>query len=300
MGKALKTFIILNLLMSACVIWLGVQNFSERKLIKAETLELEKTLSKIPALLQWNAQPVWEENAIEGLDFKLHQPTSFAELQNIKSEGENLSKQAGNRQGRLIQIYGVLTATKATLESTENNLAARSRELAAAEKQEQELTAKLTQTETELTTAKNDLSSHEDAKAANTQDIDTKNNRITDLSNELASFEIDLESRIQERDTANADYQRCKDGEAGKEQKNQNARGKKGLVLAVNNDWEYVVIEKGETEIEPNFEAFVHRGKDFVGKLSILRVENELAIAEIVTDSLAEGDQIKPGDTLFF
>ncbi|MDF3130686.1 hypothetical protein P0Y35_15865 [Kiritimatiellaeota bacterium B1221] len=300
MGKALKTFIILNLVMSAVVIWLGIQNFSERKLLKAETLELETTLSKIPSSLQWNAQPVWEEDRIEGLDFKLHQPTTLAELENIRIEGEKLSKQARNRQGRLLQVFDQLTATKRNLESTNDNLAARTRELAAAEKQEQELTVKLSKTNTELSTAKNQVSTLESTLSTQRQDIDSKNNSITDLTNELASFEIDLESRIQERDTANAEYQRCKDGEAGKEQRNQNARGKKGLVLAVNNDWEYVVIEKGETEIEPNFEAFVHRGKEFVGKLSILRVEDDLAIAEIVADSLAEGDRIKPGDTLFF
>ena len=60
MGKALKTFIILNLLLSAGVIALGIKSFSERKVLKAEAIELQNTVSQLSANLKWGEEVAWE------------------------------------------------------------------------------------------------------------------------------------------------------------------------------------------------------------------------------------------------
>ncbi len=126
------------------------------------------------------------------------------------------------------------------------------------------------------------------------------NSRITELNNELASLEIDLETRIQERDLAQTEYEKCRYGAAG-EQTAASLKGKRGKVLAMNPDWEYVVIDKGMVDnVEIDLQALVHRGNEYIGKLKVVRVEDEISVAEIIPGSVAPSESIKAGDAYFF
>ncbi|MDB6074668.1 MAG: hypothetical protein JWO89_2308 [Verrucomicrobiaceae bacterium] len=68
-------------------------------------------------------------------------------------------------------------------------------------------------------------------------------------------------------------------------------------VLAVNNDWGFVVINGGDKEgITPDTKLLVIRGTRTVGKLSILAVQGDKTIANVMTESLAPGITPAPGD----
>lgn len=68
-------------------------------------------------------------------------------------------------------------------------------------------------------------------------------------------------------------------------------------VVAVNNDWGFVVIDAGEKEgITPDTKLLVTRGTATVGKLSILSVEGSRTVANILGDTLAPGMAPAPGD----
>lgn len=301
MDKALKAFIFVNLIMSALVITFGLQTFNTRQVLKAEALELEQTAANISNSLKWGETVAWEdEGSAQPLAFSFSQPAKGEDLPFLKTELEPLGRFAATRQAQLAQRNAQLVQTRSTLKDTEVELAARTRDLESTVKKENDLNRELTKTNAELANAKANAASLQTAKSEKEQDIRGKNDNLTNLNNSLADLEIDLDAMLQERDNALADYERCKNGAAGKEQKSREARGQKGRVLAVNPDWEYVIIEKGDTEVDRDYEAFVHRGREFVGKITIRRVEDQLAIAEIMTESVAEGDQIKPGDALFF
>lgn len=301
MGKALKVFVILNLALSAFVIYIGIQAFNGRKILKAEALELEKSLSRLSGNLQWGAKVPWENEGEEKqVAFRFSQPARAEGLANLRNELEPLGRFATTREAQLAQRHNELVVTRSTLMDTRDTLATRERELAAAQKQESDLTAELAGTNAALSDARNQVSNLETGKSDRELKITSKNNTLTELNNTLASLEIDLESRIQERDNAKDEYERCRIGEAGEKSKEIDVRGSKGLVMAVNKDWEYVVIDKGNLKVEPNFQAYVHRGKEYVGKLNVVRVEENLAVAEIVPGSIVEGQSIQPGDTLFF
>lgn len=68
-------------------------------------------------------------------------------------------------------------------------------------------------------------------------------------------------------------------------------------VVAVNNDWGFVVIDGGQNKgITADTKLLVTRGQQTVGKLNILTIESSKTIANIDTKSLRSGLTIAPGD----
>ncbi len=68
-------------------------------------------------------------------------------------------------------------------------------------------------------------------------------------------------------------------------------------VVAVNNDWGFVVIDAGKsTGITQDTKLLITRGTQTVGKLSIMSVEGNRTVANVLADSLAPGMTPVPGD----
>ena len=68
-------------------------------------------------------------------------------------------------------------------------------------------------------------------------------------------------------------------------------------VVAVNNDWGFVVIDAGKSiGITEDTKLLVTRGTQTVGKLSIMAVEGNRTVANILTDTHAAGVSPAPGD----
>ena len=68
-------------------------------------------------------------------------------------------------------------------------------------------------------------------------------------------------------------------------------------VVAVNSDWGFVVVNAGKTlGITEAAKLLVIRGTQTVGKLSIVSVEGERTVANIIPESISKGINIAPGD----
>jgi|JI10StandDraft_1071094.scaffolds.fasta_scaffold584385_1 myosin heavy subunit len=68
-------------------------------------------------------------------------------------------------------------------------------------------------------------------------------------------------------------------------------------VVAVNNDWGFVVVDAGTSEgISESTKLLVIRGTQTVGKLSILSVQGQRTIANILPETLVGGLTVAPGD----
>jgi len=68
-------------------------------------------------------------------------------------------------------------------------------------------------------------------------------------------------------------------------------------VVAVNNDWGFVVIDGGRNQgITTDTRLIITRGSQTVGKLSIVSVENNKTVANIIHKSLHKGISVAPGD----
>jgi len=75
----------------------------------------------------------------------------------------------------------------------------------------------------------------------------------------------------------------------------------RGTVLVVNRPYNFVVLNLGERQgVEANTEMLVQRGGTTIGKIRISAVEPATAIGDIVSNSLARGVQVQPGDTVVY
>jgi len=80
-----------------------------------------------------------------------------------------------------------------------------------------------------------------------------------------------------------------------------NAPGVHGTVLAVNQAYNFVVLSMGDRQgVVPNSEMLVMREGALIGKIRISSVEPTTSIGDIITNSLARGVQVQPGDTVIY
>ena len=72
-------------------------------------------------------------------------------------------------------------------------------------------------------------------------------------------------------------------------------------VLAVNQAYNFVVLNLGGRQgIEADSEMLVLRRGALIGKIRVSSVEPATAIGDIVTNSLARGVQVQPGDVVIY
>jgi predicted RNase H-like nuclease (RuvC/YqgF family) len=77
--------------------------------------------------------------------------------------------------------------------------------------------------------------------------------------------------------------------------------GVHGTVLAYNQAYNFVVLNLGaRSGVEPNSEMLVLRDGTLIGKIRISSVEPATAIGDIMTNSLARGVQVQPGDSVIY
>src|SRR5262249_3647420 len=77
--------------------------------------------------------------------------------------------------------------------------------------------------------------------------------------------------------------------------------GVHGTVLAYNQAYNFVVLNLGARNgVEPNSEMLVLRDGTLIGKIRISSVEPAPAIGDILTNSLARGVQVQPGDNVIY
>ncbi|MFN2542873.1 MAG: hypothetical protein ABR514_12015 [Chthoniobacterales bacterium] len=74
-----------------------------------------------------------------------------------------------------------------------------------------------------------------------------------------------------------------------------------GTVLAVNQAYNFVVLSLGKRQgLQPNTDLVVFRGGTRIGRLRISSVEPATSIGDIISNSLARGVQVQPGDTVVY
>jgi hypothetical protein len=77
--------------------------------------------------------------------------------------------------------------------------------------------------------------------------------------------------------------------------------GLRGTILAVNQAYNFVVLNLGTRHgVESNAEMLVLRDGALVGKIRISSVEPGTAIGDIISNSLARGAQLQPGDSVIY
>jgi small-conductance mechanosensitive channel len=119
----------------------------------------------------------------------------------------------------------------------------------------------------------------------------------------IAELKAQSETKQQEVDAETAKVvavQRSVDNLSRKKEERQKAFERNSMsatVVAVNDDWGFVVVNAGAPEgISESTKLIVTRGTQTIGKINILSVDGSRTIANILTDTVTPGYSIAPGD----
>ena len=209
------------------------------------------------------------------------------------------------------------TASEKKLKASETDLAAAASKATAAE-------AKATSAEADLTKAQNDKAELESKLQASEGQIADLQKRVADATvsgvpgapegvspNEMKALLDDTKQQLevaeQEKSILADKVKAAQDRVAAIEEEKKrresgvNAPGVHGTVLAVNQAYNFVVLSMGDRQgVVPNSEMLVMRRGALIGKIRISSVEPTTSIGDILTNSLARGVQVQPGDTVIY
>jgi hypothetical protein len=198
------------------------------------------------------------------------------------------------------------------LAQAENRAARAEAELAQIQKEKADLQAKLDEKQGEIATSqtpatdaeKNSNALATDSPSAATSPVADLQSHLDDLRHQLDSAEKEktfLSEKLQDMQERS---DQPKEGKKRREAVRETAprrTGLRGTILAVNQAYNFVVLNLGARHgVESNAEMLVLRDGALVGKIRISSVEPATAIGDIITNSLARGAQMQPGDNVIY
>jgi seryl-tRNA synthetase len=193
----------------------------------------------------------------------------------------------------------------------ENRAAKAEAELAQTQKERADLQAKLDENQKEIASLKMRGQDAEKNPNASTADSPAATAAATDLQSQLDDLRNQLDSAEKEKaflseklrdmqERADQPKQEKKRREAVRET-GPRRTGLRGTILAVNQAYNFVVLNLGTRHgVESNAEMLVLREGALIGKIRISSVEPTTAIGDMITNSLARGAQMQPGDNVIY
>jgi hypothetical protein len=234
----------------------------------------------------------------------------------------NNSKMKGlrNQLAEASSARDVATAARST---SDRKLKSREKEFSAANDKATAAEQKATSAEAELTKAQNEKAELESKLQASEGQVADLQKRVADatvsggagtdgtgpndMKNQLEDTKKQLEAAEQEKSVLADKVKAAQDRVAAMEEEKKrresgtNQAGVHGTVLAVNQAYNFVVLSVGERQgVVPNSELLVMRSGVLIGKIRVSSVEPTTSIGDIITNSLARGVQVQPGDKVVY
>jgi hypothetical protein len=208
------------------------------------------------------------------------------------------------REKELKEREAAVASASAKFGETRTKGASTEAELIKAQKEKNDLQAKLRENETEIAQLLKPIEEAEGKPAANANPS-TVSRAALQAQLEEATKQLDAAEREKAllSDKIRASRERSTQLETEKKRRLPGGGnpGIRGTVLAVNQAYNFVVLNLGGRQgVEPNSEMLVLRGGSFIGKIRISSVEPATAIGDIITSSLARGVQVQPGDIVIY
>ncbi|MBU4460984.1 MAG: hypothetical protein KJ579_10480 [Verrucomicrobia bacterium] len=281
MGKVLRIFLILMLLVSIAALTLEYYMYSQRYELGLRDDRLQEGLARVSQKLNAARDPY--VTAIET-------GVAAADLKDRAAMSGKLGVLQSNALARYEQLYAAkdeLKRTRDDLTKTQQELAQTKQELDTARAEIADLNEKVTQKETEIAQARQKIGELEGQVAELKRQIDE--NRI-----QIAKLDGEKKNMIEER-------KRLEDALApflppplpSKDQ----IRSLNGHIVLVDPEWNFVVLDIGKLHgLQKNTQLLVHRGEALVGRIRVSDVRDEMAVGDVerawVTAPLQAGDRV--------
>lgn len=225
----------------------------------------------------------------------------------------------------LVNTKSELVTAQTELSSTKNSLQQTTSKLAETEKSKSEAFAKNEEIQSQVSK----LKAESEAKDSQVQELKSKlssgETEIGELKSKVASItqeneslkqaaataqpavEDDTKARLAEQETLTKKLQedlqtaesriKSMQERLAEKSKVEKVRSLTGRILAVNEAWNFVVLNVGDKNgVASNTELLVKRGNTQIGRVRITSVEPASSIADIVPGSLVRGLSVQPGD----
>jgi uncharacterized coiled-coil protein SlyX len=197
------------------------------------------------------------------------------------------------------------------LTEAENRAAKAEAEIAQIQKEKADLQTKLDDNQKELTALQARMQEGEKIPNASAAGSPAATAPATDLQSQLDDLRRQLDAAEKEKAFLSEKLQDIQEhaGQPKEEKKRRETvreagprrTGLRGTVLAVNQAYNFVVLNLGARHgVESNSEMLVLRDGALIGKIRISSVEPATAIGDIITNSLARGAQMQPGDNVIY
>ena len=229
-------------------------------------------------------------------------------------------------RSKLNEKQAEITANKATVDTARNEVSKAKADQKKAESARSEAESKANELQTQLSTASTEattLKTQVDTAAAN---VTSKEQEITALKQQLAAATPPPTTApppgvVEELDKAKhqlAELQLIKDGLEGQLKGARDAQqsaerriaqresgealnGLQGRVLAVDRNWNFVVLNLGgRSGVNANSSMIIRRGGSMVGRVRVTSVEPTQSIADIVPNTVPAGVSVQAGDTVVY
>jgi hypothetical protein len=235
----------------------------------------------------------------------------------------NTNKVKGLRNEIVTNISARETSDRARMAS-EKKLKARETDFTAATNKATAAETKASSAEAELTKAQNEKAEIESKLQASEAQVADLQKRVADATaggvaggpegvspNEMKAQLDDTKKQLEaaelektvlaEKVKEAQDRVTAIEAEKKRRESGASAPGVHGTVLAVNQAYNFVVLSMGDRQgVVPNSEMLVMRSGALIGKIRISSVEPTTSIGDIITNSLARGVQVQPGDTVIY
>jgi uncharacterized phage infection (PIP) family protein YhgE len=197
------------------------------------------------------------------------------------------------------------------LTEAENRAAKAEAEVAQIQKEKADLQTKLDDNQKELTALQARMQEGEKVPNASAVGSPPATAPATDLQSQLDDLRRQLDAAEKEKAFLSEKLQDIQEhaGQPKEEKKRRETvreagprrTGLRGTVLAVNQAYNFVVLNLGARHgVESNAEMLVLRDGALIGRIRISSVEPATAIGDIITNSLARGAQMQPGDNVIY
>ncbi|HEU5246282.1 MAG TPA: hypothetical protein VFU09_04250 [Candidatus Udaeobacter sp.] len=244
----------------------------------------------------------------------------FLNGQKIKALRANLANAQTARDAAERRVHDKLSAPaggtvaaeeQGKVAEAENRAAKAQAELVRIQKEKADLQAKLDDSQKELAALQAHMQEGEKASNASaagspaaTAPAADQQAQLDDLRRQLDAAEKEkafLSEKLQDIQEHAAQPKEEKKRRETVRESSPRRTGLRGTVLAVNQAYNFVVLNLGARHgVESNAEMLVLRDGALIGKIRISSVEPATAIGDIITNSLARGAQMQPGDNVIY
>lgn len=124
--------------------------------------------------------------------------------------------------------------------------------------------------------------------------------QLTDKQNAKAEYEAQLDEAAKQKKEMTAKVKQEEEFQRKRAQRLQ-LNGMVATVIAVNNEWGFVMVNAGRQHgVEANASLLVRRGNSRIARLRIAGIQDRMTVANVVEDTVSSGLSVQPGDQVIF